>query len=191
MKRYRILLVLLVLSLLWLPGCKKKDSTASPYMEAVNTLAQAYNGDPKALEQIAPQDAWDYLRRQGFDAADHAERVNKEQLDFMEDVRSLYGKDAYVTITVSDVEKCGEESLENIGKALNKIYGIKKGTVENAYKMNRKLNVIGSSEQTYESVSIYAVEIGESWYILYNHSEEDNPIMYFPFLSNKEISLSS
>lgn len=193
MKRNRMLRILLVLTctFLCLTGCKKSDSAASPYMEAVNNLAQAYNGDAKALEKIAPKDAWDYLRRQGFDSADHAERVNREQLDFVEEIRDLYGKDAYVTITVSDAELCGEESLENIEKAMNKIYGLKRGSVETAYKMDRKLNVVGTAEVTYESVSIYAVEIDGQWYILYNHSEEDNPILYFPFLSNKEISLSS
>lgn len=187
-KRVFAVIALLAVMTTGLYGCKKKEKVQSPYMAAVNNLAQAYNGDAAAIEKIAPEEAWRYLQKNDFDARDHADRVHNKQAAFLQDMRGLYGEDAYVSISVKDAEKCSEERIKDIAKALNDTYGLKIASVKEAYKMKRTLK-IGDAE--YESVEMYTVRIDDGWYVLYDHSSEETPAFYFPFLSNREISLSS
>lgn len=171
-------------------GCKKKQGQ-SPYMTAINNLAEAYNGNRDAVKKAAPEDAWKYLEKNKFDREDHADRIGNKQELFLKDLQELYGKEAYVSISVSDASKCGEEQLKKIAKALNNTYGIRIASVQEAYQMKRTIKVVGNTTVEYESTEIYTVKIDNQWYVLYDQSRGENPAFYFPFLSSRDISLST
>lgn len=185
------MLFITVLLVFGLTGCKKEEkaAAAAPYDEAVKLLEDSYNGDLKALDKLAPADVWSYLQRQGLDAKAHKEKINQKQTDYVKNIQKMYGKDAKVTLHTDSASQCSEETLDKIREGLRKNYGVKKDSVQEAYTMKRSVTVAGTAEAAYEGTEIVAVSIDGKWYILYDHSEEDNPVFYFPYLSKKETRL--
>lgn len=189
-KRMTVLLLIMISLVLIMVGCKKEEKAATaPYEGAIQLLTNSYNGDTNMLQKMAPQEAWTYLKRRGLNYEEYQTDMNLKISDFAKNIKKQYGNNALITLQIADQKKCGEETLENIGKALNKIYGIKKTDVKEAYSMTRTLKVTGTVESAYEGVEIFAVNIDGQWYLLYNHSKEDDPVFYFPYMSGKELKL--
>lgn len=190
MKKIALILAVLMVFSICFTGCKKETvKTANgTYMDAISLLAETYNGNQDALAKIAPQDAFVYLKRLDFDYNEFLSSAKQEQADFLKEMKQLYGQQAYITISVTDVNNCDAEALKNIGKGLNKAYGIKPASISDAYTMTRTIKIIGTEEVTYESGKIVAAKIDGIWYPLYDHSDEEDPIFYFPYLSQKEIN---
>lgn len=190
MKKIALILAILMVFSICFTGCKKEttETAAGTYMDAISLLAETYNGSQEALVKIAPQEAFVYLKRLDFDYNEFLNSTKQKQIDFLKDLKQMYGEQAYISISVTDVSQCDAESLKNIGKGLNKTYGIKPASITDAYTMTRTIKVIGTEETIYESGEIVAAKIGEFWYPLYDHSDGEDPIFYFPYLSQKEIN---
>lgn len=185
-----ISLLLAVIAVFAMAGCKKEEkASAAPYDGAVKLLEDSYNGDLNSLDKLAPADVWNYLQRQGLNVAEYKAEINRQQTEFIQNIQKQYGKDAKICISTGNAKICGEETLDNIRTGLRKVYGIQSNTVKAAYTMKRGLTVNGTAQADYEGQDILAVNISDQWYLLYDHSKEENPIFYFPYLSEQELNL--
>ena len=163
-------LLLVLAAVLICVGC---SSDSFVHHEVLDTfMAVRYEGQFDKMNQLAPQEYWDWYKNQGRsidDLLSYAEGAYYSQLNMM--VRQ-FGEDPKVTYNITDDDTMDGDRLDRIANALTK-YGIETSGVKNGRVITVDLTITGSqasdtTEEVYELVTI-----GEGEYVLYITEDEN------------------
>ena len=120
--------------------------------------------DVKAVRELAPEEFWSYIDDR-YDGVGPAEAVEKyeEQLTNMEDE---YGENIRVKCDILKEKDVSSKILGEIKTSLKDRYGILKKDVDGAVKLLVDLELEGADDEDEEDVTVYAVQIKGSWYVI-------------------------
>lgn len=151
------IVIVLVLLLILLSGGSARNAVNRYYKVIVDP-------DEKAVRELAPEEFWSYIDDR-YDGVGPAEAVEKyeEQLTNMEDE---YGENIRVKCDILKEKDVSSKILGEIKTSLKDRYGILKKDVDGAVKLLVDLELEGADDEDEEDVTVYAVQIKGSWYVI-------------------------
>lgn len=132
-----------------------------------NCFDVVYYGKTNHLEDLAPDEYWDYMEEENdFDFDDYQEQADKNYANRVENLEEEYGDDYKVKYKITSKSEISKSKLKKIAKALKESYDIKSSKVTKGYKLRLELTISGSEDDSEEKSTIYALKISGKWYIV-------------------------
>ncbi len=138
----------------------------SSYEKVVEkTVNSAFDGDIKALVDLLPPDLMDYIMEQeGISRSEYETEIDKAGTMLKNEIKSLsteYGDDwkaSQKILSETDVTGTDLEDLQDDYSELNvKVIAAK--------KINVEITISGSEGQDSNTIDLYVVKVGNSWYL--------------------------
>ena len=129
------------------------------------TVNSAFDGDIKALVDLLPPDLMDYIMEQeGISRSEYETEIDKAGTMLKNEIKSLsteYGDDwkaSQKILSETDVTGTDLEDLQDDYSELNvKVIAAK--------KINVEITISGSEGQDSNTIDLYVVKVGNSWYL--------------------------
>lgn len=170
-----VVIVVIVLSLVLGGGPEK----------ALDNWMAIYSGDVSKIEDMFPEEYWNYVaREEEMSRFELMAELRENLIELREDMKDEFGSNYRVSYEILDKEDVDKVTLQKIGVALAR-YGIKPSAVKEACNMQVLLSIQGSGvirgsdDSNMNVASISAVKIDSDWYLIryYEHDGEFN--VYF------------
>lgn len=170
-----VIVVVIVLSLVLGGGPEK----------ALDNWMTLYSGDVKNLEEMFPEEYWNYVaREEEMSRFELMAEIRENIIDMREEMAQEFGSDYRVSYEILDKEDVDKATLQKISIALAK-YGIKPSAVKEACNMQVLLSIQGSKviwgsgESNTNVTNICAVKIGSDWYLIEYYEYDGEFNVYF------------
>ncbi len=138
------------------------------YEVAFENYEAALNGDESKLYEIAHEK---YIQICYGDEVETAREDYEKRV--ISELKNTYGSDYTVSITMTQAEKCADELVQKIDKALRDDYGTAFDGISELYAVDYVVKTTGSLKADEQEVSSHVIHIGDNWY-LFNYSFDDN-----------------
>ena len=165
MKRIVATLLALVMCFALVACGKDKASKGGGYKDAIETLMDVRFGlESSRIEDMAPKAFWDALAKTGITVKDVEEEFDDFYLGFS--LEEEYGSDFETSYKILEKEEVDKDDLEDFKEHLEDEFGISGSAVKSGYSLVVELAVRGSEDERITEAEIYAVQIGNAWYLL-------------------------
>ena len=137
------------------------------YKGAVKTYVDFFGyGKTELLEDLAPEDYWDYLEEErDTDFDEIQENLDKMYADFEEECEEKFGDNYKVKYKITSKSEISKSKLKKIAKSLKDSYDIKASAVTKGYKLKLEISISGSEDEEEEKVNAYVLKIDGKWYV--------------------------
>lgn len=155
-----VAVIAIIVLLCSLPGVKTPIDTMYKI-----TYGKASKADVKAMY---PKQVWEYLAEtEDKDADDYWDEYKDGKDDLVDMVEDRYGKNFKVSFKVKDKDKVKGDKLTAIKDLLNTMFGIKKSSIKEVWKVDIEGEIKGKEDDDeIERDDILIVKIGGKFYLL-------------------------
>ena len=141
-----------------LGGGSDSDTVTSSPEETIRRMVAAFNA-PGATDQDVADVYFEYHY-----AKDDTIKQNAVSYTGMDAIRSYFGDDLKVTMTVTNTEALSEDKLNNAKLRLSD-YCTDTESIEEITRVTVDISITGSLESMTDSSDYYCVKIGGKWYV--------------------------
>lgn len=155
-----VAVIAIIVLLCSLPGVKTPIDTMYKI-----TYGKASKADVKAMY---PKQVWEYVAEtEDKDADDYWDEYKDSKDDLVDMVEDRYGKNFKVSFKVKDKDKVKGNKLTAIKDLLNTMFGIKKSSIKEVWKVDIEGEIKGKEDDDeIERDDILIVKIGGKFYLL-------------------------
>lgn len=137
------------------------------YKTAVKNYQAVMNGNVGKITSLAPSGYWKYLEEEeDLTKADVKENFKEYYEEFEEMLEDQYGKNAKITIKITDADDLSKKKLEALAENIEDNYDIDEKKVTAGYELECEMTIKGEEDDDETEQTLYAVKIGGSWYLV-------------------------
>jgi hypothetical protein len=150
------------------------------YERALKNYVATMNGDLDRVEQLAPQEYWEYLAEKNKITVADAIKQKKESIQTNCKAHAeTHGKNAHFTAKCIYAEPVDAEILQKIKDYMEKEFGIRPGEVKDCVVMDVYMRWEGNIRDSSYMNGYCAVRIGFRWYLGYYYNSRDEILFSF------------
>ena len=150
-------------------GCKDKTPPKpdEPYMTAVKDYISVYRlGETEKLEKLAPQAVIDKLTANSqLDMEKQKATITKDAEVYLNNMKSLYGDDFKLTVTVKQKEALGDEIQNVMKNQISTLYEISTEEIKEISMAEYEILYSSEKKQTKQQNKYWIVNINDNWYV--------------------------
>lgn len=153
--------------------------------KALDNWMALYSGDVSKIEDMFPEEYWNYVaREEEMSRFELMAELRENLIELREDMKDEFGSNYRVSYEILDKEDVDKVTLQKISVALAR-YGIKSSAVKEACNMQVLLSIQGSGvirgsdDSNMNVASISAVKIDSDWYLIRYYEYDGEFNVYF------------
>lgn len=148
-------------------------SNAKGYETAFeNYIEVFYNGNSDKLCDVAPEEYWDYARKDsGLSYDEMVAEFEDYYSMFIDEYVSEYGEGYDTSYKVISAKELNKNALMEYTKDIEEVYGISTNRVKVMYEVEVNFVIDGDID---DNDTMYVIQFGEDWYLF-----EEDGYLYF------------